>query len=144
MPPGPNHPAASRRPGVPTRYRAAMSSGTPSGRPSRTSTRERTKPRRQAKVLTMDGARRIAINIPPARHRPQHTDEDGAAIFLCKMASRALCRNGRPRRIGLDRHATGSRSRTQTARRWCDIGRSVGNAAAAGELRLESNRERAV
>jgi hypothetical protein len=55
--------AASRPRGVSTRSRAAMSSGTPTGGRSPTSIRGRARPRCQAKVLTTDEARRIAVNI---------------------------------------------------------------------------------
>ena len=51
-------------PGAPTRCPAATSSGTPTGRRSPTSTPATTTTEaRQAKVLTKDEARRIAINI---------------------------------------------------------------------------------
>jgi hypothetical protein len=52
--------AASRRPGEPTPCRAAMSSGTPAGRRSYIS-REKTTEALQAKMLTKDEARRIAV-----------------------------------------------------------------------------------
>jgi hypothetical protein len=62
MTPWQNRPADSRRHGTPTRCPAATSSGTPTGRRSPTS-RDNEDEARQAKVLTKDEARRIAVNI---------------------------------------------------------------------------------
>jgi hypothetical protein len=56
-------PAASRRPGTPTRCPAVTSSATPPGRLSPTSTRATTPRMRGRRVLTADEARRIAANI---------------------------------------------------------------------------------
>jgi hypothetical protein len=56
--------AASRRPGVPTRYPAAMSSATPTARRSfYIYSRDSEAEAMQAKVLTNDEARRIAVNV---------------------------------------------------------------------------------
>jgi hypothetical protein len=52
------------RPSEPRRYRAATSSATPTGRHSRTSTpADNEAEAQQAKVLTKDEARRMAVNI---------------------------------------------------------------------------------
>jgi hypothetical protein len=56
--------AASRLPGAPTKYRAATSSETPTGQAiAYLYSRENEAEARQAKVLTADEARRIAVNI---------------------------------------------------------------------------------
>jgi hypothetical protein len=59
----PARPAASRRPGAPTRCPAVTSFATRTGKRLRTSSRENEDEARQAKVLTVDEARRIAANI---------------------------------------------------------------------------------
>jgi hypothetical protein len=68
-----DHPAASRLPGASTRYRAASSSGTRTGRRWPTSTRARTRPKCQAKVLTADEALQ---RHPVGRFRESAVDRD--------------------------------------------------------------------
>jgi hypothetical protein len=54
---------AFRRPGAPTKYPVAASSATPPGRLAYHYSRETEADARQAKVLTNDEARRIAVNV---------------------------------------------------------------------------------
>jgi hypothetical protein len=63
VPPWQNRHAASRRPGAPKGSLAATSSATPTGRLAWVYARATEAEARQAKVLTMDEARRIAVNI---------------------------------------------------------------------------------
>jgi bifunctional non-homologous end joining protein LigD len=65
----------------------------------------------------------IAIN--------EHTDEDGAVVFLhaCRMGLEGIVSKRLIAPYRSARRGTGSRSRTRTARRWCDIGRDDGESA---------------